>query len=279
MYRLLEFIRNTYTLLLFIILELGAIWFYTNSNSYTQAKMLSYTSTISGSMGQLFGSVGEYFRLRRENESLTLRILALEEELSFYGDRHKDSLLRQLGRNNELRVNCHTANVISTTLNRDKNFIILDRGVIDGIRKGMAVVTPQREAVGVVMEANDHRSIVMSLLNVDFRTSGEIEGAGGYAGAITWGGRDRYRVEMKELSKYTPIEIGSKVITTGFSRIFPAGVTIGRVAHFGLNTDQTSYQADIDLSCDMSSLRTVLIIDAKTMSSTEEFDELLITEI
>ncbi len=279
MYRLLEFLRNTYTLFLFLALEGGAIYLYASSDSYTQAKTLSYSTTITSGVGKVFGSVGDYFRLRRENEVLIARIAELEHGLSISNAMERDSLLNLLSHVDGQGTRYQAAHVISNTVNRAENYLILDRGLQDGIRIGMAVVTPKREAVGVVMAVNDRHTVVMSILNRKFRTSGEIEGGEGHAASITWDGTDRYRVQMEGLSKYAKVDIGAKVITTGFSLIFPEGVTLGYVAKAELDPEHNAYLTEVDLACDISSLRTVLVIDSNNLLVTDEFNEAIISEI
>lgn len=78
--------------------------------------------------------------------------------------------------------------------------------------------------------------------------------------AIRWDGVDHKCVDMSDLSRYTTIEIGSKVVTTGYSQVFPEGVTIGEVDSFDLDPVQSSITAKVRLAIDMRSIRDVLIV-------------------
>jgi rod shape-determining protein MreC len=52
-------------------------------------------------------------------------------------------------------------------VNDQNNFIVLDRGFKDGIKRHMSVVCPMG-IVGVVVESAEHYSLVMSVLNSKF---------------------------------------------------------------------------------------------------------------
>ncbi|MFI3304437.1 MAG: rod shape-determining protein MreC [Rikenellaceae bacterium] len=264
MYRLFDFLRSTYVFLLFLIFEVIAISAYSKSDSYSQAKILSYSAAISGGIGDAVGSVGEYFRLRRGNEMLLRRIAQLEQELARYDRDQKDSLLALLSYDDGLGVRYQASRVVSNTINKQRNYLVLNSGLQDGIRGGMAVVTPDREMVGVVVECSDSHAVVMSILNTQFRSSGELEGGGEHAGSIYWDGVNRYMVKMDDLSKYADIKVGDKIVTTGFSQIFPPGVVIGTVDSFELDQEGQSYRVNIDIAARMSAIREVLVVDDRS---------------
>lgn len=259
MYRLLEFIRSIYITLLFITLECVAIYAYVSSDSYAQAKLLTYSAGLVGVIDGTSLAVKDYFSLRQKNILLTNRILELESALAGYKVQQQDSLLTALGYINSSGVTYTAAHVVSNKIHNRDNYLVVNRGLQHGIRGGMAVVTINNEIVGVVVESSQHYSIIMSILHSDFRTSGMVEGDPNIA-AIRWDGVDHKCVDMSDLSRYTTIEIGSKVVTTGYSQVFPEGVTIGEVDSFDLDPVQSSITAKVRLAIDMRSIRDVLIV-------------------
>ncbi len=261
MYRILEFLRRTYVFLLFLLFEGVAFYAYAHSDVYSEAKILSYTSAISGGVGNAVGFVSEYFSLRKENDVLLKRIATLEQDLAHYDAIRQEAELSQLSHDDYDEGICYRASrVVSNTLNKQRNYLVINSGANDGIGIGMAVVTPNREMVGVVVESSDSHSVVMSILNTQFRSSGRLDGGEEHAGSIYWEGEDRYRVKMKDLSKYAAIERGAKIVTTGFSKIFPTGITIGTVSDYELDIDGQSYEVVVDLAADMTALREVLVV-------------------
>ncbi|MFI3288941.1 MAG: rod shape-determining protein MreC [Rikenellaceae bacterium] len=260
MFRLFEFLRSISLLLLFLILESAAILYYAHSNSYTQAKILSISSGLIGGVGGLSNGIGSYFSLYKVNKQLLGRIVDLESEVADYRAIISDSMLMALHYHNDNGVRYMAARVVSNSINKPNNYIIINRGLEDGVRVDMAVLTPNNEMVGYVVECSGRFAIVMSILNRDFRSSGKLDDDN-HAGSINWSGESRYHITMSELSKYTNIYEGAEVVTTGFSQLFPEGVKIGEVESFELNNMQTAFNVNVRLAADISALNEVLVVN------------------
>lgn len=262
MYKLIEFIRRIYVVLLFILIEAIALNYYAHSSFYTQAKILSHANRfVGGVQGAVFG-VKHYFTLRRENEMLSGRVAELEMQLAAYREQAAatgaDSLQLSVEELSQYRYT--TARIVSNTINRDRNYITLNRGLTHGITENMAVVSPDGVMVGYVIGCSERYSVVMPMLNTDFRTSGKVKGDDHF-GSISWSGRSPYLVEMTELSKYADIEIGDEVVSSGLSHYFPEGVRIGSVESYRLNDSQTAYDVEIRLATDVTRLSNVILIE------------------
>lgn len=271
MYKLIEFIRRIYVVLLFLVIEAVALNYYAHSSYYTQAKILSYANRVTGSVqGTIFG-VKHFFTLRRENDMLTARVAELEGRLSAYREAaaaaQTDSLAAAVaadtlgvGLEGMSQYRYMTARTVSNSINRDRNFITLNRGLAHGVMTDMAVITPDGAMVGYVVGCSERYSVVLPLLNTDFRTSGKIAGDE-YFGSISWSGSTPYEVDMAELSKYADIEVGAEVVSSGLSHYFPAGIRIGYVESYELNDSQTAYDVKIRLATDMTRLGNVILIE------------------
>ncbi|MCI5717328.1 MAG: rod shape-determining protein MreC [Alistipes sp.] len=271
MYKLIEFIRRIYVVLLFLIIEAIALNYYAHSSYYTQAKILSHANRVTGWAQSGIFSVKHFFTLRRENEMLTSRVAELEGRLAAYREAasaaQTDSLAAAVaadtlgvGLENMSQYRYMTARVVSNSIHRDRNFITLNRGIMHGVMNDMAVITPDGAMVGYVVGCSERYSVVLPLLNTDFRTSGKIAGDD-YFGSISWRGSSPYEVEMTELSKYAAIEEGAEVVSSGLSHFFPAGVKIGYVESFELNESQTAYDVTVRLATDMTRLGNVILIE------------------
>lgn len=212
MYKLIEFLRRIHVVLLFIIIEAIALNYYAHSSFYTQAKILSRANSVVGGLQRSVFSVKHFFALRSENEILSARVAELENSLAAYREREANmatdtltmaqidsTFVEQLTQYSYL-----PARIISNTINRDRNFITLNRGRQHGIMEDMAVITPDGSMVGYVVGCSDRYSVVISILNGDFTTSGKISGDEHF-GSITWNGHSPHKVQMSELTKYAEI--------------------------------------------------------------------------
>jgi rod shape-determining protein MreC len=114
--------------------------------------------------------------------------------------------------------------------------------------------------------------VAISLLNVDFTTSGKISGDDHF-GSITWNAKTPHKVQMSELTKYAEIEIGAPVVSSGLSHIFPEGVKIGYVDSFSENDNQTSLDVVIRLAADMTKVSNVLVVNNRGYVEATELEQ------
>ena len=268
MYKLIEFLRRIYVVLIFLAIEAIALNFYAHSSYYTQAKILSRAHSIAGGVQSSIFGVKHYFTLRSENETLSQRVAELEQALAYYRDQEMDRTTDALsleGIDSAMveslsQYRYTTARIISNSISRSRNFITLNRGLMHGVMEDMAVISPSGMMIGYVVGCSERYSVVLPMLNIDFRTSGKIAGDEHF-GSIYWSGNSPYKVEMTDLSKHADIEIGDEVVSAGLSHYFPEGVKIGYVESFEINDTQTSYSVTVRLAADMTKLNNVILIE------------------
>ena len=268
MYRLIEFLRRIYVVLLFIAIEAIALNFYAHSSYYTQAKILSRAHSVAGGIQSSIFGVKHYFTLRSENEALSQRVAELEGLLSHYREKEATAATDSLsldGIDSAMveslsQYRYTTARIISNSISRSRNFITLNRGLMHGVVVDMAVISPTGVMIGYVVGCSERYSVVLPMLNMDFRTSGKIVGDE-HIGSISWSGKSPYKVEMNDLSKHADIEIGDEVVSAGLSHYFPEGIKIGYVESYSINDTQTSYNVTVRLAADMTKLNNVILIE------------------
>ena len=257
MQKLLLFIRKTGVAIVFIILEIVAIRCYAYSTPYTQARLLVWSNRVVGYVHSTFAGVSNYFTLRKENIRLTEHIAMLENrirtlEASVPEERvHVEGVLQ--------RYEYLPARVISSTTNRRRNFITIDKGFRDGVSADMAVMTPEGYAVGVVVDCSENFAVAKTLLNVDFRIGGVLAEDGSH-GSVVWSGGDTQIIDFVELSKYAKVKEGDLVRAAGFSHYFPSEAVIGNVEEVKLADNGTSYNCKVRLMADMGRLFNVVLV-------------------
>ena len=114
--------------------------------------------------------------------------------------------------------------------------------------------------------------MAVSILNTSFRASGEVAGDGHF-GSIYWDGFDAEHVRMRDLSKYAAVERGDTIISTSFSRYFPAGILIGTVEEFELNETRPAYDVRIRLAADMTALHDVVLVKNQDYNEQRQLEE------
>ena len=280
MYKLIEFLRRIHVVLLFIIIEAIALNYYAHSSFYTQAKILSRANSVVGGLQRSVFSVKHFFTLRSENEMLSARVAELEHSLAAYREREANMATDTLSMAQidsafveQLTQYSYTpARIISNTINRNRNYITLNRGRQHGITEDMAVISPDGSMVGYIVGCSDRYSVAISILNDKFTTSGKIVGDDHFC-SITWNGRSPHKVQMSELTKYAEFEVGAPVVSSGLSHIFPEGVKIGVVESFSENDNQTSFDVVVRLAADMTKVSNVLVISNNGYIEATELEE------
>ncbi len=268
-FRLLDFIRSTYVAILFILAETIAISHYASTSSYSRAKVLASSNAVIGSGQRAIRNTVHLFGLSAENRRLSEYIATLEMEIDNFEAQQSDILPDDVTLFNNPEYTYIVARAISNSINKEDNFIVLDKGIEDGVRENMAVITPNGELLGYITGCSSRFSATLSALSYSFKSSGKLLD-GEHFGSISWSGDSRYELTMSELSKYATINVGDTIVSTGFSQIFPPGVNIGRVKRFELNQMQTAYNVAVELSADITAVDYVLIVGRRDSMEIEE---------
>ena len=270
MQKLLLFIRKTGVAIVFIILEIVAIRCYAYSTPYTQARLLVWSNSVVSGVYSTFAGISNYFTLRKENIRLTEHIASLENrirtlEASISEEKvHVEGVLQ--------RYEYLSAKVISSTTNRSRNFITLDKGFRDGVSTDMAVMTPEGYAVGVVVDCSENFAVAKTLLNLDFRIGGVLANEGSH-GSVVWRGGDIQIIDFVELSKYAKVKEGDLVQAAGFSHYFPREAVIGNIEQISLSENGTSYNCKVRLTADMGRLFNVVLVRNTGAGEAQELEE------
>lgn len=237
------------------MIELLAIRMYAYSSSYRQAKMLSLSNTVTGSVNSVISEVKGYFSLRGENERLAARVAELSNSVDSLqcllpeGVTEVGPSLRQ--------YEYVAARVVSNSVNHPRNFITLNKGTAAGVTPNMAVLSPEGYAVGTVVDCSANFAVARTLLNTDFKLGGLLA-EDGSLGSIYWRGGDSQVVDFGGVSKYATIREGDKVVTAGFSHYFPQGMVIGHVLSAAVEGD--TQHCKVALAADMARLQNVILV-------------------
>ena len=257
MQKLTYFIRKTGVAIVFVILEIIAIRSYAYSTPYTQARLLVWSNSVVRYVHSTFAGVSNYFTLRKENIRLTEHIAELENRIRVLEAVQPKSEVPIEGVLQKYEY-C-SARVISSTTNRRRNFITIDKGFQDGVFADMAVMTPEGYAVGVVVDCSENFAVAKTLLNVDMRLGGVLADDGSH-GSVVWRGGDTQIINFVELSKYANVKRGDLVRAAGFSHYFPKETIIGNIEEVELAENGTSYNCEVRLAADMDRLFNVVLV-------------------
>jgi rod shape-determining protein MreC len=226
-------------------------------NRFHRAGVLNFASSVQGFTYSKVVSFQEYLNLRKINQELINENNLLHNQL----DQYKQMVMNTpvLSASSPGRKYSYTqSKIINNSINKQYNYLTLNRGRNHGIRPEMAVISPQG-IVGMVYAASANYSTVISLLNRDFRLSAKIK-KNNYFGSLTWDGISPYKAVLSEIPYHVNVQEGDTIVTSGYSTIFPEGILIGTVSSFEVE-ESNFFTINVKLSVDFNQLNYVYIIN------------------
>ena len=268
MNNLFAFLSNHYHWFLFALFEVISAVLLFQSNGYQKSLMVSSSNVVAGKIYETSSEIEQFFSLTDVNESLTQRNVYLERQIeilrSELGKRGEDSALYQSETVKKLeQFHIIPAKVVSNSITDRDNLITINKGEADGIRADMGVASGTG-VVGIVYQTGKHYSVVLPLLNSRSSTSCQIAGRG-YFGHLSWPGKDSRYAFLDDIPRHAHFKLYDKVVTSGYSSVFPSGLLVGKIIHVYNSPDGVSYRCMVELSVDFSRVHDVCVIDDSQM--------------
>ena len=253
MNNLTEFLAKYKHWFLFVLLEITSLVLLFRFNNYQGSVWFTSANIMAGKVYELSSSITSYLSMGKANKELTERNILLEHQIKELSDKlyekTRDPKFAQKGQYRFLsNFKLVAAKVVSNSLDKDENFITIDKGSWDG------------GVVGVVYLVGTHYSIVLPILNSKSNISCSIEGRN-YFGYLRWTGGAKDIAYLDDIPRHAKFKLGDRIITSGYSAIFPAGILVGKIKHVYNSEDGLSFRLAVQLSTDFGNLRDVCVID------------------
>ncbi len=218
-------------------------------------------NAMTASYNAVTGVMNDYIFLvavRKENDALKNTVSTLTDE--------NNKLLEEthLGERLKQTVAYKDAAPFSTTVARIQAFSIdrwsrtmtISKGAGDGIEKDMAAIT-HLGVVGRVIEVNPHTSRV--LLSTDPRSNIEaIVQRTRVKGVVE--GNSTNGLTLKYVRELDDVNLGDRIVTSGFSGLFPKGLVVGEVRKIEKGEDNFFKNIRVEPSVSFKKLEEVLIV-------------------
>jgi rod shape-determining protein MreC len=259
------FIQRNFTFLSFLLLEIACIVLLNNSSKTHQVFFTAASNEITGRFDKQYNNWRYYFSLKETNEQLVAENARLRNllPLNFQAiDSSKkilvDSTLRDsLGKIRKYLV--FPAKVIGNTVSLQSNFLTLERGQLQGVKKGMAVISSSG-IVGVVVSVSDNNSRVMSLLHRNSRVSAMLK-KDNVSGSIEWDGADPNFLLLKNIPKSAKVATGDSVLTSTYSANFPSHLLIGTIHSIIADPSSNFYTMKVKTATNFFSIQYVYLVE------------------
>lgn len=225
------------------------------NNKYQSNKIIQFTTQYTSKIYDFRSSIFSYLNLKKTND-----ILAKENSiLNTIINRKRNDNVETINTNK--KYNYISAKVINNSTNKRNNFITLNKGKVNGVKKGMGVVS-NNGVIGVVHSISENYSLVLSILNSKSST-GVLFKKTNHPGILKWDGFDYRIATIEDLPYHVEIKKGDTVISSNYSTIYPEKIDIGTILNFKKNKETADYSIEIDLFEDFNSLKYVYIVYSK----------------
>lgn len=203
----------------------------------------------------------QYFflvHLQRENTMLREKVAELQKETHQLRESAlaNERLQRLLQFREKYAPSAIAAEVIGQDPSSWFKSLTINKGERNGIKKGMAVLSPEG-VVGQILKTAPYHSTV--LLITDYNSGIDSIVQRNRAKAIVEG-RGENRCQLKYLLRTDEVRVGDIVVTSGLSGNFPKGLMVGEIRKVEKKGYGIFQYAELIPSVDLNRLEEVLII-------------------
>ncbi len=248
----LEYIRRNNFGLLFLLLEVIAIALTGVERQRPKLFLLNSSNFIVSSVYSAYYSFYSYIDLKKDNERFVEEIIKLKNNCpqNFRNVQQVNDTIK--------KFNYIEAQVINNTVDKQNNFLTINRGKKEGVREGDAVISYDN-AVGVVVNVSNHYAVALSLLNKMSGVSAEVKRTKHW-GSVIWDGKNYKYALLEGIPNHIKLYKNDTIVTSSYSTIFPEGVTIGYIDTLWKNEEDNFYTVRIRLSADFKSVKYVSVV-------------------
>lgn len=271
MLNIFRFIWRNNILFLFLLLEAISFTLIFQWNNYHRSGFINSANQVSGNMLMALSETKDYVNLKSKSAALAdsnASILSWAKNSFYVADDSvvvvNDSIYQQ-------QYKYRAAKVINNSIYKRNNYITLNKGLKNGIRKDMGVICNDG-VVGTVVEVSEDFSVVMSLLHEKYNL-GVMFKKDKAIGSLIWDGVDPQQATLKDIPDYVKVQVGDTLVTTTFSTLFPEGIMVGTIAEFIQKSGSEHSIANVNLSVRFGSLYYVYVVENLKKQQQLELEE------
>lgn len=253
------FIKNV-NIFLFAFLFIISIFQMINESSFHKSAYINSANAFVGNINATLTSATDYLALKRINDSLAAENAYLKGK-QFNAYMHtidsswivKDSVHKPI-------FKYTFAKVVSRTNDKINNYIIIDKGYLNGIKNGDGVVT-DNGVVGTIKDVSANYSSIITVWHSKLKVGINLKNNSNF-GSLEWQGYDATHAQITDVPAHVKITKGDTVYTSGSSWVYPPNLMVGKIDQFELNKGKDFYDIKVKLSADFYNLHYVYVINS-----------------
>lgn len=227
---------------------------------------------IYSSVSNTVHAVSELKQLRKDYDELVIKLENYEEMQRSNADIKKENirLKEQLDFAVSLDEKNIPAQIISRNLDSVYSYLTIDKGSVNGIKKGMPVIAFQNGnngLVGRVVQVGTFTSQVMPIYNIDNIVSARILNTRDLGLANGLGSQDQ-PLKLKYIRKTVvdSLKFGDVVVTSGENDNYMKDIPIGTISLIKNNNYDTSLDIELTPIIDFARLENVVVVNPKELN-------------
>lgn len=212
-----------------------------------------------GALRNLFGQFQSRRSLRHENESLRDQLLGQQADLQ-----RLDTLVEENRRLRALFEGAQSlsfeyrfAELVQVDLDPFSHKVLIDRGSIDGVVAGQAVIDGSG-VMGQVEDVHLHFSNVRLISDPNHALPVQINRTG--LRTVAFGSGETGALIMPNVPRQADVREGDLVVTSGLGDRFPGGYPVARVSHIDRQEGKTFIRVEAEPLAALDRGREVLLI-------------------
>lgn len=256
----------------FILLEVAAVGLLAGSSSIHDIWITRFSHRV---MGWVWGSsekLRDFLALEEQNAKLAEENFRMAEELRYYRQMSEtymrsEELLRYGISDNHVYT---LASIVKISRNTQHNYIILDKGSVDGVKPNSGIIS-NNGVIGIVDAVGKHFCYGRTLMNSGISVSARIGKTGAMA-PMSWDGIHTNIAILRNLPPHYEVAPGDTVWTSGISTVFPADIPLGITRETRLVNGSTN-EVNVELFEDFAAIRYVTIVSSTADEEIREMEQ------
>jgi len=243
MQRIINALAKNKNTVLFILLLIISIYFLNSRSYFHQTKIAKLSLTISGNLNSLSSNIIRYSNLNKENKLLIHENLILKSDLI----KNRQKNIETIKSKEEIYFpfSLINAKIVKNNYNKKENYVIINKGEKDGIKKEMGVIT-SNGIVGIINNVSKNYSSIISIINSNIKINAKIKNTN-YFGSIGWSEKKINIMTLEDIVSTAKISIGDTIISGGMSSYFPSNLKIGKIVTLKKEKNEGYYSIEVEL--------------------------------
>ncbi len=255
MQQIINFIIRYKNFLLYLFLLAVSLGFTIQSHAYHQSSFFNSSSWLTGNIYNTSYSITSYFDLDEENKKLVEENRQLRKILFNYPKSVDTLALDSI----QASYTITSGQVIKNSYADRRNYITINKGEKDSVKPDMGVITT-KGILGIIENTSNKFATVQSILNVNSNINAKLKNTNHF-GSLVWNEETYNVVQLIDIPKLVPLNVGDTIVTGGMSSIFPENIPIGTIKKFDLDNAQSFWRVDVELFNDMTNIKNVYIVN------------------